>query len=64
MIKSIPGWLNFLGLWVVYFLIGWGLDALCGWHTDKRFIAFYSAMFCGVYLAKWRWYEGDGWHFW
>ena len=52
MIKRLPGWLNFILLWVFYFGIGLLLDLICGWHTDKRFIGFFTAFYAGGYLAK------------
>ena len=63
MIRRLPGWANFLLLWLLYFLVAWGMDALCGWHTDKRFIGFITAIFCGGYLAKWRFTDNE-WRFW
>jgi len=62
MIKCLPGWLNFILLFAFYFCIGVLLDCICGWHTDKRFIGFFTAFYAGGYLAKWRFYNG-GWHF-
>jgi hypothetical protein len=64
MIKQLPGWLNYILLWLVYFAVGVGFDALCGFHTDKRFIGGLTAFFCGAYLAKWAYVEGEGWRFW
>ncbi len=63
MIRRLPGWLNFLLLWTFYFAVGWLMDLVCGWHTDRRFIGFYAAVFCGAYLAKWRFSDGE-WRFW
>lgn len=63
MIKQIPGWANFLLLWLFYFLVSWGVSALCRWQADLRFIGFITAMFCGAYLAKWRFMNGE-WRFW
>ena len=62
MIKRLPGWLNYLFLWVFYFLVGILLDLICGFHTDKRFIGFFTAFFAGGYLAKWRFMDGE-WRF-
>ncbi len=64
MIKNLPGWLNFLILWAFYFLVGILFDLVCGFHTDRRFIGAFTAFYCGGYLAKWRFYEGQGWRFW
>lgn len=64
MIKQLPGWLNFIILWLAYFGVGIALDALCRFHTNWRFIGFFTAFFAGAYLSKWRWYEGQGWRFW
>jgi len=73
MIKQLPGWLNFILLWVFYFGVGILLDLICGWHTDKRFIGFFTAFYAGGYLAKYRAFEAqitpDGkidtkWRFW
>jgi hypothetical protein len=63
MIKRLPGWLNYLLLWLVYFAVGVGFDALCGFHTDKRFIGGFTALYAGAYLAKWR-FDKDEWRFW
>jgi len=62
MIKSIPGWLNFALLWIVYFGLGVGLKAITGFECDIKFIALFTAFYCGAYLAKWRFYDGS-WHF-
>jgi len=63
MIKRVPGWLNYLLLWAFYFAVGILLDFICGFHTDKRFIGFFTATYAGGYLAKWRFCDGDGWRF-
>lgn len=60
MIKSLPGWINFLMLWAAYFVAVWLLSLVFdGW----RLALVMSAVYAGGYLAKWRFYE-DGWHFW
>jgi len=64
MIKRLPGWANFLALWAFYFFLSWGISELSGWDADLRFIAFLTSIYCGGYLAKWRFYEKDGWRFW
>lgn len=64
MIKQLPGWLNYILLWAFYLLVGLALDAAGGWHTDRRFIGYFAAFFAGGYLAKWRFYDKDGWRFW
>jgi len=62
MIKKLPGWLNFIGLFSIYFIVGILLDLACGFHTDKRFIGLLTSFFAGGYLAKWRFMDG-GWRF-
>lgn len=62
MIKQLPGWANYVVLWAIYFALGWGLKAITGFEADIRFIALFTAFYCGAYLAKWRFYDG-GWHF-
>ncbi len=63
MIKRLPGWANYLVLWAAYFVIGIALDWICRFHTDWRFIGFFTAFFAGAYLAKWRFMDGK-WRFW
>lgn len=59
MIKSFPGWLNFIVLWALYSILGVGLSFLYeGW----RLALILCAVYAGGYLAKWRFYDG-GWHF-
>jgi len=52
-IRSLPGWLNYILLFAFYFALGLLLDLVTGFHADKRFIG----LFCGCYLAKWTWTE-------
>jgi len=62
-IKSLPGWLNFIILFAAYALFAEGLNfAFFGGKIDHRFVGLICAFFCGAYLAKWRFYDG-GWHF-
>lgn len=63
MMKSLPGWLNFILLYAAYCLVGEGLNFLF-WKgaVPHPFIACICAFFCGAYLAKWRFYDGS-WHF-
>ena len=68
MISKIPGWLNFLILWVFYVLISIGV--VCFWRFitgvvpgTAEVIVIMSAVYAGGYLAKWR-YQGGGWRFW
>jgi hypothetical protein len=56
-IKSWPGWINYFALFLFYFLVGLGLDWIGGFYCDKRFIAMFSAIYAGGYLAKWQWTE-------
>lgn len=92
MIKSIPGWLNFLILWLAYFsltvVLNYAVNSLRQrlrfgrelregslgpvhitpqkkkWFEliDWTFCLLITAVYCGAYLAKWRFYDG-GWHF-
>lgn len=67
MIKEIPGWANYLLLWAVYSGLVIFLDYLFVKAKKKRemdwlFDVFVSAVYCGAYLAKWRFYDG-GWRF-
>ena len=67
MIKEIPGWANYIVLWVVYsglviFLDFLFVKAKKKAQMDWLFDVFVSAVYCGAYLAKWRFYDG-GWHF-
>ena len=67
MIKELPGWLNFLVLWVVYSGLTVSLDMLFvkakkKQQVDWLFDVFVASVYCGAYLAKWRFYDG-GWHF-
>ena len=64
MIRSLPGWLNYILLFAFYFALGLLLDLVTGFHADKRFIALFCAFWAGAYLAKWRYTEGEGWRFW
>jgi len=60
MIKSIPGWANYVILWGLYFIIAFLLSlAFDGW----RLALVISTVYAGGYLAKWRFYD-EGWHFW
>jgi len=68
MIKEIPGWANYLLLWAVYsglviFLDFLFVKAKKKAQMDWLFDVFVSAVYCGAYLAKWRW-SGDEWRFW
>ena len=58
MLRNIPGWLNFILLWIAYFGLGVGLKAITGFACDIRFIALFTAFYCGAYLAKWRFSDG------
>ena len=64
MIKEIPGWANFAGLLIVYFLALTIFDVLFKFDaifwSQHRLI--HCLLFCGAYMAKWRFYDG-GWHF-
>jgi len=73
MIKKWPGWANYLALWAVYLVFGFGLYYLFRWISEVHinqlahlFVVFYifiqTAVHCGMYLAKWRFYDG-GWHY-
>lgn len=67
MIRKFKGWQNYLVLWVAYMLFGFGLffafSALSGVKLEplpRLFVVFYifiqTAVHCGMYLAKWRFY--------
>lgn len=75
MIKKWPGWANYLFLWVVYTIFGFVLyfsfSLLSGVHlkgTERLFVVFFifitTAVHCGMYLAKWRYYEDGSLKFW
>ena len=61
MIKRLPGWLNFIILWALYFLVFWLLSLAI--KDTLSLVLCASAVYAGGYLAKWRFYD-DGWHFW
>ena len=68
MIDRLPGWLNFLVLWLFYVLLSLGLILLWCYFVGKapllsEFVLLMSAVYAGGYLAKWR-YQGGGWRFW
>jgi len=63
MIKALPGWLNFVLLWLAYFGLGLFLRLVSGLKADTAFIALFTAFYCGCYLSKWRFHD-KGWHFW
>ena len=62
MIKAIPGWANYVLLWVIYFALGLGLKYITGFEADNRYIALFTAFYCGAYLSKWRFHD-NSWHF-
>jgi len=67
MIKELPGWLNFLIIWAVYSCLTVFLDVLVVKARKKAavdwlFDVFVASVYCGAYLAKWRFYDGT-WHF-
>ena len=70
MINKIPGWLNMVLLWHIYFIVGllvYGVLAVTKmvpwlwWVVGFEWIM--SAIHAGLYLAKWR-FDKDGWRFW
>lgn len=66
MIERIPGWLNFLLLFVFYvFLID---GVLLFWEFSISLIGRRATIAClifaGGYLSKWREKQGGGWRFW
>jgi hypothetical protein len=68
MIKELPGWANYMILWGVYSGLAIFLDFLFVKAKKKQqidwlFDVFVAAVFCGAYLAKWRFY-GERPHFW
>jgi hypothetical protein len=62
MIRRLPGWLNFILLFAVYYALGLLLDLVTGFHADKRFIGLFCAFWAGAYLAKWRFMDNE-WRF-
>lgn len=64
MIKRWPGWLNFLGLYVLYY-IGFSIFIDIPFFKGEIFElqrAFHCCFFAGAYLAKWRFIDGE-WKF-
>lgn len=66
MIKEIPGWMNYLLLWIAYCVVGFFILGLI-WVLFRKVpvIGFLviSAMFhAGMYMAKWRYVNGK-WQF-
>lgn len=70
MIKSFPGWVNYLLLWLGYMILGFtlyflfsGLSGVYLKGIERLFVVFYifimTAIHCGMYLAKWRYHNGD-----
>lgn len=62
MIKEWPGWINYLILWGIYFLLTAFIDAICYWTKIYPMMhwfldAFISGIYTGGYLAKWRFYQ-------
>ena len=66
MIKRIPGWLNYLILWLVYFGLGLFLRWVSGLEADTAYIALFTAFYCGAYLSKWAYNANNDneWRFW
>ena len=61
MIKGLPGWANYLFLWLGYlaltiFLHWMYNDFIWSWE-NVRFDMIITAVYCGGYLAKWRFYQ-------
>jgi len=69
MIDRLPGWLNFIILWLFYFIVTSGVlllwRLLLGRYPEPFEQAMIISMFyAGGYLAKWREKQGGGWSFW
>jgi len=73
MISKLPGWLNFVILWVIYcfFIFGsmWFYQFMARllfpyFGMGAFFIPAVAALFAGAYLSKWRERQGGGWRFW
>jgi len=67
-IDRLPGWLNFIVLWLFYFitisvfLLIW--RSLAGRYPNPFEQALIVSMFyAGGYLSKWREKQGGGWRF-
>ena len=64
MIKSLPGWINFLllsvGYAIVVFLLRWFLKSQC----EDWFLVIMVTIYAGGYLAKWRYYKDGSLKFW
>ena len=63
MIKQLPGWANWIALWLVYMFAGFTFYFILGYEVDWRYIVVICALHAGIYLAKWRFNEGN-WKFW
>lgn len=61
MIKNLPGWVNYLLLWLGYLLltvfIHWTFNHFVWSWENVRFDMIITAVYCGAYLAKWRFYQ-------
>ncbi len=62
MIKSLPGWLNFFILGTAYGILLVFLRRVFNSQCEDWFLGIMGAVFCGAYLAKWRFHDGS-WHF-
>ena len=66
MIKQLPGWANFLLLWFGYLVLTAFLhlmyeEFIFTWK-NFRFDMIITSVYCGCYLAKWRFIDGK-WRF-
>jgi len=61
-IYYMPGWANFLVLFLIYFALAKFLKLISHSVAEDWFVIIICLCFCGAYLAKWRFYNG-GWHF-
>jgi hypothetical protein len=69
MINKIPGWLNFLILWMFYLVLSTAVILLWHFFVGKfpelsEYVLLMTAIYAGGYLSKWREKQGGGWRFW
>jgi hypothetical protein len=73
MIKSLPGWLNWLVYVIGSTIIASLLNLIFGWHVNTLWIYSACASVAGIYLAKWRFIQTidqngkiikEEWRFW
>lgn len=61
MIDRLPGWANYLVLWLGYLVlttfIHWMYNDFVFICRDFKFDMIITAVYCGGYLSKWRFYQ-------